>query len=120
MVGDSNRICIGGDEMKRLELNITDCFKCPYLHDGVARCCSRDEEMREPPIIDEDENSIFPDWCPLGEPEEPGQIVMSRPYKLAEDHWEWLEEMLHKVYVDAMVHGYKHGFDEGYECRENE
>ncbi len=28
---------------------------------------------------------------------------------LAEEHWAWLESLLHKVYVDAMVHGYKHG-----------
>jgi hypothetical protein len=29
--------------------------------------------------------------------------------KLAEAHWAWLESLLHKVYVDAMVHGIKHG-----------
>jgi len=29
--------------------------------------------------------------------------------KLAESHWEWLESLLHKIYVDAMVHGIKHG-----------
>ena len=29
--------------------------------------------------------------------------------KLAEEHWEWLESLLHKIYVDAMVHGIKHG-----------
>ncbi len=29
--------------------------------------------------------------------------------KLAEKHWEWLESLLRKVYVDAMVHGIKHG-----------
>ena len=29
--------------------------------------------------------------------------------KLAEAHWKWLEALLHKVYVDAMIHGYKHG-----------
>ena len=28
---------------------------------------------------------------------------------LAEEHWHWLEPLLHKVYVDAMVHGVKHG-----------
>ena len=28
---------------------------------------------------------------------------------LAEEHWLWLESLLHRVYVDAMVHGYKHG-----------
>ncbi len=29
--------------------------------------------------------------------------------KLAELHWKWLEGLLRKVYVDAMVHGIKHG-----------
>ena len=29
--------------------------------------------------------------------------------ELAEAHWKWLESLLHKVYVDAMVHGIKHG-----------
>ncbi len=32
--------------------------------------------------------------------------------KLAEEHWEWLESLLHKVYVDAMIHGYKHAIDD--------
>jgi len=31
--------------------------------------------------------------------------------KLAEEHWEWLELLLHKIYVDAMIHGIKHGQD---------
>jgi hypothetical protein len=48
------------------------------------------------------------------------QIAISHQVKLAEDHWEWLEEILHKIYVDAMLHGYKHGFDEGYEYGVNE
>jgi len=46
------------------------------------------------------------------------QIAMSHQEKLAEDHWEWLEELLHKVYVDAMMHGYKHGWDECDERKE--
>jgi hypothetical protein len=29
--------------------------------------------------------------------------------ELAEQHWLWLESLLHKVYVDAMIHGIKHG-----------
>lgn len=40
------------------------------------------------------------------------QRVRSRAECLAESHWEWLEEILHKVYVDAMMHGYKHGEDD--------
>lgn len=31
---------------------------------------------------------------------------------LAEEHWKWLESLLHKLYVDAMVHGIKHGQEE--------
>lgn len=29
--------------------------------------------------------------------------------KLAEDHWKWVETWLHMVYVDAFIHGHKHG-----------
>jgi len=29
--------------------------------------------------------------------------------ELAEAHWEWVESLLHKIYVDAMIHGIKHG-----------
>lgn len=29
--------------------------------------------------------------------------------ELAEAHWKWLETLLHKIYVDAMIHGIKHG-----------
>ena len=31
--------------------------------------------------------------------------------ELAEAHWKWLEALLHKLYVDAMAHGIKHGQD---------
>jgi len=33
------------------------------------------------------------------------------PGELAEEHWKWLETLLHKIYVDAFIHGYKHGKD---------
>ena len=29
--------------------------------------------------------------------------------ELAEAHWKWLESLLHKLYVDSMIHGIKHG-----------
>ena len=29
--------------------------------------------------------------------------------KLAEDHYIYLESVTHKTYVDAFIHGYKHG-----------
>jgi len=32
--------------------------------------------------------------------------------KLAEDHADWLFELLRKVYVEAMEHGYKHGWED--------
>ncbi len=30
----------------------------------------------------------------------------------SEAHWKWLESLLHKVYVESMVHGYKHGYQD--------
>ena len=38
---------------------------------------------------------------------------MEKAQDLAEEHWAWLEKLLHKIFVDAFIHGYKHG-------RENE
>lgn len=32
----------------------------------------------------------------------------------AEAHWKWLEALIHKIYVDAMKHGFGHGYEEGY------
>ena len=36
--------------------------------------------------------------------------------ELAEEHWKYVESICHKMYVDAFIHGYKHGvnnqFDE--------
>ncbi len=32
--------------------------------------------------------------------------------ELAEAHWKFLESWLHIIYVDAMLHGYKHGVDD--------
>ena len=29
--------------------------------------------------------------------------------ELAEQHWKFLERWLHMVYIDAMLHGIKHG-----------
>lgn len=31
---------------------------------------------------------------------------------LAEEHWNWLESLLRKVYCDASVHGYKHALED--------
>ena len=36
---------------------------------------------------------------------------MKTSKELAEEHWKWLETLLHKVYVDSFIHGYKHGED---------
>lgn len=30
----------------------------------------------------------------------------------AEEHWKWLESLLHKIYVEALEHGYKHGYQD--------
>jgi len=40
--------------------------------------------------------------------------------RLAEEHWFWLESLLHKIYVDAMVHGYGHGYEHGLEAKERQ
>ena len=29
--------------------------------------------------------------------------------EVAEAHWKWFESLLHKIYVDAFLHGVKHG-----------
>lgn len=31
------------------------------------------------------------------------------PSQLAEEHWDWLESILRKMFIDAFIHGYKHG-----------
>lgn len=28
--------------------------------------------------------------------------------ELAEEHWEYVESICHKMYIDAFIHGYKH------------
>ena len=37
---------------------------------------------------------------------------MDKAKELAEAHWKFLESWLHIIYVDALVHGYKHGWDD--------
>jgi len=32
--------------------------------------------------------------------------------KMAEEHWKYVESICHKMYVDAFIHGFKHGSDE--------
>ena len=43
--------------------------------------------------------------------------VYEKAKKLAEEHWKWLESWLHIVYVDAFIHGYKHGCETNVERR---
>ena len=31
------------------------------------------------------------------------------PREQAQEHWDWLETLLEKIYVDSFEHGYKHG-----------
>lgn len=31
--------------------------------------------------------------------------------KLATGHWEWMETLLRKVYIDSFIHGAKHASD---------
>ena len=35
--------------------------------------------------------------------------------KIANEHWDWLETLLRKVYIDSFIHGFKHGIEEGTE-----
>ena len=32
--------------------------------------------------------------------------------KLAEEHWKWLEPVIHMIYIGAFVHGIKHEKEE--------
>lgn len=34
--------------------------------------------------------------------------------ELATEHWNWLETLLRKIYIDAFTHGYKHAKKEKY------
>jgi len=38
-----------------------------------------------------------------------GEMTDKEAKELAEAHWEFIEKWLHMVYVDAMIHGIKHG-----------
>ena len=29
--------------------------------------------------------------------------------ELVEEHWNWLQDLLKKVYIGAFIHGFKHG-----------
>ncbi len=35
-----------------------------------------------------------------------------RAEDIAYIHWQWLESILKKVYIDAFKHGYKHGVED--------
>ena len=39
-------------------------------------------------------------------------LSQEKARELAEEHWKWVETWLHIVYVDAFVHGYKHGVED--------
>ena len=34
---------------------------------------------------------------------------MKTAEELADEHWEWLEELLEYLYKSAFIHGFKHG-----------
>lgn len=34
---------------------------------------------------------------------------MTNPEELAEEHWKYVESICYKMYVDAFIHGFKHG-----------
>ena len=37
------------------------------------------------------------------------KLTAQEDTELAEEHWKWLSEVLKRIYIDAMVHGIKHG-----------
>jgi len=39
-------------------------------------------------------------------------MELKRVKQLADQHWEWLGGWTEKVYKDAFIHGYKHGFED--------
>ena len=46
------------------------------------------------------------------------EIVEHRGVRLAEEHAEWFIEVIRKVYIDAFVHGYKHGVSDAMRMEE--
>lgn len=34
---------------------------------------------------------------------------MEKIEEIAEEHWKYVESICHKMYVDAFIHGWKHG-----------
>jgi len=40
---------------------------------------------------------------------------MKTARELGEEHWKYVESICHKMYVDAFVHGFKHGDKGDYE-----
>ena len=47
-------------------------------------------------------------------PKMPAQIKpdcgsVDKDWFLANQHWDWLESLLRKIYIDSFRHGYKHG-----------
>lgn len=47
-----------------------------------------------------------------GAPVEAKRLAAPRGKDLAEEHANWFIPMMRKVYVDAMVHGYGHGYED--------
>ncbi len=54
-------------------------------------------------------NSIYYLWITIR------KIIMNdkEVKEMAEKHWEYVESICHKMYVDAFIHGYKHGSKDG-------
>jgi hypothetical protein len=36
---------------------------------------------------------------------------MHEAKKLAKEHWDWLGKLIGEIYVEAMIHGFKHGLE---------
>jgi hypothetical protein len=46
------------------------------------------------------------------------EVDKERAKQLAEDHADWFFSSLRKVYVEAMIHGYGHGFEDATKAKE--
>ena len=40
------------------------------------------------------------------------RVGLEKAKILAEEHWEWLEPIIRRFFVDGFIHGYKHGIEE--------
>ena len=40
------------------------------------------------------------------------RVGLEKAKVLAEEHWEWLEPIIKRFFIDGFMHGYKHGIED--------